>query len=493
MPIRAESADGVTHEFPDGTDPSVIDRAMMDYALKMNPPGFPQDKPGTEYGDILPFARDTETGKLSLAIPEIIRQPARGAIEWGRALTGHRALNEPESPDMASAAMLGAGVAPGAGKLGLPGTARVLEQAESHMKPEAQSAHDAGYVLPPSTMTDSPSTLAKGLSAWGGKPKLSQRASEINQEITNSLAAKSLGLKSDTVLTPQVFKDVRAKAGASYEKVAKALPTITPDDEFKEAIAGLGGANSEAAQFFPGQLDNAEIKQLQIDLSKPAIFPPRAGLQLVKQLRANATANFKTVGDPSKHALGLAQRQAADAIDSLIERNIQNYEGNPVSGRAGTTTLVNEYRNARQLIAKSYDVEGATNAATGDVSAAGLAKLSSKGRPFTGELKTIADAAEAFPKSFRNVAQIGGVEDYSHFDFLLSAYAIGRGNPTLGTVVLGGPLARKVALSHWYQDRLAKPPATPSASPVQPSVNALFKTPPFPSGDANDSLNSPPQ
>jgi len=32
MPIRAQSADGKIHEFPDGTSPSVIDRVMFDYA-----------------------------------------------------------------------------------------------------------------------------------------------------------------------------------------------------------------------------------------------------------------------------------------------------------------------------------------------------------------------------------------------------------------------------------------------------------------------------
>lgn len=32
MPIRAQSADGKIHEFPDGTSPSVIDKVMLDYA-----------------------------------------------------------------------------------------------------------------------------------------------------------------------------------------------------------------------------------------------------------------------------------------------------------------------------------------------------------------------------------------------------------------------------------------------------------------------------
>lgn len=36
MPIRAQSADGKIHEFPDGTPPSVIDRVMLDYAKSVS-------------------------------------------------------------------------------------------------------------------------------------------------------------------------------------------------------------------------------------------------------------------------------------------------------------------------------------------------------------------------------------------------------------------------------------------------------------------------
>ncbi len=34
--IQAQSADGVMHEFPDGTDPSVVDRVMKGYAQQQS-------------------------------------------------------------------------------------------------------------------------------------------------------------------------------------------------------------------------------------------------------------------------------------------------------------------------------------------------------------------------------------------------------------------------------------------------------------------------
>ena len=47
MPI-AQSADGVTHNFPEGTDPGVIDRVMKDYAHQHPPSsGFSRFMEGT--------------------------------------------------------------------------------------------------------------------------------------------------------------------------------------------------------------------------------------------------------------------------------------------------------------------------------------------------------------------------------------------------------------------------------------------------------------
>ena len=39
MTIRAQSADGQIHEFPDGTDPAVVDRTMKSYAQSQQQQG----------------------------------------------------------------------------------------------------------------------------------------------------------------------------------------------------------------------------------------------------------------------------------------------------------------------------------------------------------------------------------------------------------------------------------------------------------------------
>jgi hypothetical protein len=51
MTITAQSADGLTHEFPDGTDPAVIDKVMKDYALQQAP-SAPQPE-GKSFGGFI--------------------------------------------------------------------------------------------------------------------------------------------------------------------------------------------------------------------------------------------------------------------------------------------------------------------------------------------------------------------------------------------------------------------------------------------------------
>lgn len=339
-------------------------------------------------------------------------------------------------------------------------------------RPAAVAARQAGYVLPPGAISEKPGIVSQVLAGWGGKIKTQQTASARNQEVTNALAAKSLGLPPDTVLSDQVFNAIRTKAGHAYQAVASAIPVVHADSAYDQVVAGLGGANSQAAKLFPKITANPGIKDLVDELKSVHVMPTDAAVEIVKELRFNANANLHAMGDPSKHALGLAQRHAADAIDGLIDRNIQAAQ--PGSG------LVDQYRQARQLIARSYDVEGATNPATGDVNARGIARLAAKGRPLTGELDTIADAAAAFPKAMQTPSGFGHEENMSVLDFFFGVGSAAAGHPEgLVASVLRGP-ARAAALSGPAQSLAARqrpgsglPPDVQRATAAFTSENGL--------------------
>jgi hypothetical protein len=340
------------------------------------------------------------------------------------------------------------------------------------LKTGAVEARQAGYVLPPTMAKEAPNFVESVMSGEAGKIKLQQSASTKNQEVTNRLAAQDLGLPPDTTLTPKVFQTVRTQAGQAYKDVANSVPEITADPTFKANVAQLGGRNSISGQQFPGVLENPELDNFVTSLGKVDKFTPDAGLEVVRKLRSAASKNLNAFNDPNKTALGWAQRNAANEIDDLIERNIQ----------ASHPDLVSKYRDARQLIAKSHDIEGATNAATGDVSAKGLARLSNRGRPFTGNLKTIADTANAFPKAMQNPAAFGGDEPYSALDAFAALGSVAAGHPGVAAVAVGRPFVRGTLLKKAYQDQMilnAIRPTSPVVNnpPLPPPQNYLRALP----------------
>lgn len=341
----------------------------------------------------------------------------------------------------------------------------------ANLKPGAAEARAAGYVLPPTAALEKPGVVNSLGSGWGGKIKLQQGASVRNQEVTNGLAAEALGLPKDTVLTDQVFRNVRQNASKAYKAVGSALPEITTDQTFHQNIDALGGRNSAAGQQFPGVMKNEELDDFIKNIGSVKKFTPDAGLEVVRKLRKDATSNLKAFGDPNKTALGMSQRKAADEIDDLIERNLT---------AAGQTDLVKDYRGARQLLAKSHDVEGATNLATGDVSAKGLARLSAKGKPLTGPLKTIADTANAFPKAMQNTAAFGGDEPYSALDAFASAGSFAAGHPEAALTILGRPIVRNALLSKVWQDRMIPNLSQVPVPPPPAGGNALLHNTPLP-------------
>ena len=498
MPITAQSSDGVSHEFPDGTDQAVIDKAMKGYAAQATPPAAaegtvtslpeswkkvgpngevtyeePQEKSSADM--IREFADKYLTPNYDgPSLIGAIGQAVKGFADEADRMSGKVPPMTPNTPQEMALLTAIAGVrSPGAGTGKAISAISQKMAAEQYENVSAQMAKEAGYVLPPNMAGENVGRIGKLMQGWAGKSKTAQLASSKNQEVTNKLAAQALGLPEDATLNEAEFSKVRAEAGKAYAAVANSIPVVVADKQFKDEIAALGGASSQAAKYFPGIMKNSGVDALIKELSTRDSAPPQAAIEVVKKLRFDANANLKAPGDPAKHALGLSQRQAADAIDDLVERNLESAAAQGGGVQASIPYgLVDHYRSARQLIAKSYDVQGATNPATGDVNAAGLAKLANKGRPLTGELETIAHTANAFPKAVQNPATFGGVEDHSSMDFFGSALTFAHGDPGVAATILGRPLARGAILSKPYQDAII--PTAPKAPPAPTPSGGLM-------------------
>lgn len=473
---------------------------------------------------------ETAAGPVMKGVGETMAgMPGKAAVSGGLAGTASQGTAEAGGAPVAqTVAGMVAGGLPFAGAGIRAGGAKLVESTPTEA---ALAAHKAGYVLTPAMVSEKPSKFAAALAGDAGKAKLQQFASQKNQQVTDALAAQDLGLKPDTVLNDKAFQDVRAGAGQVYQKVAQAVPTIRPSPEFLAAVDKVGGAhNEELEKLHPSMKENPDISTLKSELKKYDQVSTPVAMKVMSDLRFNANQNLKAIGDPQKHQLGLAQRDAAHAIEDEIERTVQHapdYYGEKFhealtaqgdaakavseAGRkltraratlatqsdiyvaadamrderaalkalstandryaatqkaveswrsrltdahqqnASNQTLLNEFRAARQLYAKSFDIEAATNPSTHHVDARAIARAGNKGKPLSGNLRTIMDAANHFPKAVQNPAQFGGSEDWSALDYFGMASAAGHGNVPLAMGLMARPWVRGMVLKPGFQ------------------------------------------
>lgn len=308
-------------------------------------------------------------------------------------------------------------------------------------------ARKAGYVLSPH-MYDKPGAIDVALAGVGGRYKVQQKASGINQEITNRLAAQDVGVPPNTDLTPEVLKTARKAAAKPYKDI-KALPTkVVADDDYLNDLSAIEGSNSAAAKVFPALHKNPHA-QLIVDSLLDGLSSPRSTEEIVDEignLRESATKHFKGMPSQDNIALGFAKRDGAKALEDLLERNL---------AREGRSDMVQALKAARQQIAKLHDLETATDG-VGNVNAQRLAALKNRGRPFTGNLKIIADTADAFPKAMQPPKKFGGEETFSAIDAFISGMGLIHGDIRPAAAIASRPLARAGVLSTARQNAMAR-------------------------------------
>jgi hypothetical protein len=310
----------------------------------------------------------------------------------------------------------------------------------------AREAQEAGYVIPPTQVK--PSLVNRLLEGTAGKISTAQNASFRNQQVTNQLAARSLGLPEDTVISPEILTNIRAKAGQAYEtlgatgivktspKFIQALDEIKP---YKDAV--------QASKDFP-TADKSPIISV-IDELKQKSFDVNSAISKINVLRNDADIAY---GAGNK-ALGKANKEASQVLENTIENYLANTK---------QTDLLQKFKDARQLIAKTYSVENALNQTTGSIDAKKLAAQLQKGKPLSGELKQSAQFAQAFPTATQTTERMGSIPQISPLDVGGAAltsggayFAGGEGATPLGfAALLARPTLRAAALSKPIQSRL---------------------------------------
>lgn len=333
-------------------------------------------------------------------------------------------------------------VANAASKLGAPANF-VSPSSKASQNAVTKELHDAGYVLPPSEMNAG--FVARTAEGLGGKQRTAQLAEFQNQEVTQKLAKKAVGLPETERLTADNLKlqaDELIKQG--YDPI-RDVARINVGKSYRDALqkirSEIGGSNSfplaqrtEVQQLVDKYLYTGETQANGAPRYVQA-YTGQDALKEVKLLRQSASAQFKPGGDPLQ---GEAMRRIATALEDNIEASLKG-QG---------SKLVTEFRNARTELAKNFAVERMlTDPNTGVVDASKAARLLQSGTPLTGELKIIAKAGGPLYSRATGVPTGGKPPMINYGDSMLTGGGVGIGHMTggVGYGVAAIPAARAAA------------------------------------------------
>lgn len=300
---------------------------------------------------------------------------------------------------------------------------RVAEQRNSLRDQTLREGRNAGYVVPPSKMGAGP--LSNALESLGGKAAMGQESALRNQGVTTQLAKKDVELPKDSPLSMPALEAQRNRLASPYREVA--------------------GLSQEAA----------------------------STLEKLKQVRFDTNAYFKHY-DVSADPASLAKARSLSEESKALEKALEGF-----AKAAGKPQLVQELRDARMNIAKTFDVERALNVATGDVSAPVLGRMIDQGKQLSGGLATAGRFQQAFPHEMREGASVPPPVAGA----LAPITALGLG---MGGFQVGGPLGalagavpflraptRSLLLSDMYQNAMM-PNYGPAMNPA-PAPQLLYQ------------------
>ena len=127
------------------------------------------------------------------------------------------------------------------------------------------------------------------------------------------------------------------------------------------------------------------------------IIDSKDAIEVTRTLREQAKGNFRKGDD----ALAKAQIDISNALENQIERSLS------ASNNSKAADILEQFRLSRQRMAVSHTIEDAIKEGSGSVIAAKLARDIQSGKYVSGDVKTIAEFANVFPRVAQTPSQIG--------------------------------------------------------------------------------------
>lgn len=252
---------------------------------------------------------------------------------------------------------------------------------------------EEGYMTTPGSVTPQGKNIIAERMA--GKTHLEQLMAVNNQDVTNKLARRAVGISETAPLTSENMRSIRA---AEYEKGYKPVERIGEVPADLQYLVDLNNVKMKYTgpqKSFPGAVPDEVTKLL--DTYTVDKFNSKDAVQVMRHLREEARANFRK-GDT---AIANAQIDIASALENQMERALA------ATPTPNAHTLLEQFRLSRQRMAVTHAIEDAIREGGGSVNAGKLARDLQSSKYMAGDVKTIAQFANVFPRVTRAPSEIG--------------------------------------------------------------------------------------
>ena len=419
------------------------------------------------YTPTTPLGKDLENG-----VSWPFRKLAQGA-DWA----GQKASNATGSPLVGAAVNTAIQALPMA--LGAKAGDAAIPEAEplSPVAPEVAAAREAGLKLTPTQAQAEGGSVGRAVESLSGSAKLERLVSRANAKTVTDQIGKQIGIQGP--VTAESLEAAKVPHNAVYDEVSK-LGRIPTDDAYRASIVQLSppGGDSFAFDTPPA------IAQLRQSYGSLPEFDAKDAVDKVRQLRRDASANIGARYNPEQQALGFAQKHIANALEGQLQRHIQNVVTSTPAGETPSIdpSLMNRFAEARQKLAQINSVQKAFKAAKGEgISALNLAKQLDHNTPMVGPMRTIAEAAQRFPRAFQDMSKIRDSGPFSNLDWKLEG-GLGALSPLAAIKtfpLLATPIGLRALLGSDLYQHMAFDPRLPTS----PMMQGIGATMPFMSGD----------
>jgi hypothetical protein len=256
-----------------------------------------------------------------------------------------------------------------------------------------RAGQQEGYVVTPGSV----SSTGKNIIAerMAGKSHLEQLASVQNQTVTDKLARRAAGISETAPLTSATMQDIRKAEYIKGYKPIEELGSIKTDPAFLDDLIAVEGKYAGPSSSFPGAVPEPVLKLIEnFAVDK---FDTKDAVKVSSALREQAKGNFRKGED----ALGKAQIAVSNALENQIERALTT------SSNPKAADILEQFRTSRQRMAISHTIEDAIKEGSGSVMASKLARDIQSGKYMSGDIKTIAEFSNVFPRVSQTPSQIG--------------------------------------------------------------------------------------